>query len=329
MWRVTSVSVAYFYLIAIVQPILGVDIRSVQFLSKGIPISGNLYIPDNIETDSSLPGIVVGHPWGGVKEQTAGLHARQLAEHGFVTLAFDAATQGESGSGTLPRLIEDPYQRVEDIKNAVTFLSVQDSLVDSERIGALGICASGGYVSFAAQTDKRIKAIATVSAFDVGRITREPFGGGEIQYDTLNDSLKSASNNRTGIEKGAPPTIAWNTPNSTVTFTPETPTLYQEGYEYYHTPRGQHKNAPMLYVPESVDLMATYSSFAFVDLIAPRPYLMIAGSIADTLYFSRDAIERALEPKELFLVENATHIDLYDHLDVTLPKLVDFMSQNL
>src|ERR671919_1050122 len=168
--------------------------QDVTFPSAGLMLAGHLYTPDD-ETGGPWPAIVVGHPASGVKEQAAGLYAERLAREGFVALAFDAAFQGESEGE--PRGLEDPAHRVEDIKAAVSFLSVRDG-VDAERIGALGICASGGYVIPASATDHRVRAVATVSAVDLGRHFRE---GGDGQQDpaVIQGMLDEAAAARTAV----------------------------------------------------------------------------------------------------------------------------------
>lgn len=293
--------------------------QAVTFNSKGITIAANLFVPPSHRGRS--PAVVVSHPFGGVKEQTAGLYAKLLSEAGFVTLAFDAAYQGESGGE--PRYLEDPGQRVEDIKSAVSFLTTRQE-VDQERIGALGICASGGYVPFAASTDQRIKAVATISAADMGRLFREGLGG-MLKREDLMSALGTAAAARTLEARGEKPHLEHVVPNTPAEVADGIPALYREGTDYYRTPRAQHPNSANWYVSRSIDTVATYSSYAFVDWISPRPLLMIAGSKADTLYFSQDATAAAKEPKELYIVDGKTHIDLYDDTAGVLPKLIDFM----
>jgi len=300
--------------------------QSVTFQSKGIPIAANLFVPANDAAQScKKAAVVVSHPFGGVKEQTAGLYAKLLSEAGLITLAFDAAYQGASGGE--PRYLEDPYQRVEDIKSAVTFLTTRDE-VDPKRIGALGICASGGYVPFAAATDRRIIAVATISAADTGRLFREGLGGGQSR-EVLLKALENAGMERTLEAKGQKPHLEHIVLNTTQEVPAGMPTLYKEGTDYYRTPRAAHPNSTNWYISRSIDLLATYSSYSFVDLISPHPLLMIAGSEADTLYYSKDACDAAKEPKELFVIKGKTHIDLYDNTQETLPKLVEFMRKYL
>ncbi|KAJ5620714.1 hypothetical protein N7510_004698 [Penicillium lagena] len=295
----------------------------VEFQSKGISVVGCLFLPASSAADRKHAAIVIGHPMGGVKEQTAALHAKILQDNGFVALTFDAAYQGESGGE--PRGLEDPFQRSEDVRNAVTFLSTIPE-VDPERIGALGICASGGYVPFAAQTDVRIKAVATISAADVGGLFREGMKGTAMQFDSsaLNQTLRECGQARIKEAKGEPAPMRPLLPNSPDGVPDTTPVLFREGSHYYRTPRAQHPRSTNQLPVRSMDLIVNYSSYAFMDLISPRPVLMIAGTEADTFYFSEEAIARAKEPKELFRVEGKTHIQLYDDVDGHREKLIDF-----
>ncbi|KAG4443587.1 hypothetical protein IFR05_000964 [Cadophora sp. M221] len=298
----------------------------VNFKSGDITVAANLFLPaSSQDLQKRLPAIVVSHPFGGVKEQTAGLYAKILSEAGFVTLAFDAAYQGASEGE--PRYLEDPYQRVEDIKSAVSFLTTRDE-VDTERIGALGICASGGYVPCAAATDQRIKAVATISGADMGRLFREGLGG-SLKKEDLMAALAQAGKHRTLEVQGQKPHLEHIVPNTTAEVLDDTPTMYREGTQYYRTSRGGHPNSVNWYVARSIDQIAMYSSYEFVHWISPRPLLMIAGSKADTLYFSEDAIKAASEPKELFVVDGRSHIDLYDDTAGVVPKLVEFMGKHL
>lgn len=299
-----------------------------SFLSNNIKIAADLYIPDNYQAGQRLPGIVVSHPMGGVKEQTAGLYASLLAENGFIAIAFDAAYQGASEG--LPRFLEDPAQRAEDIRSAVSYLTTREE-VDSERIGALGICASGGYVPFTATTDSRIKAVATVSAADVGRLWREGLGGNGSR-EALQEMLAEVGRQRTREARGEEPLLVPIVPHTPADVTPETPVLFREGTDYYRTPRAQHPNSPNKYLFTSIDRITAYSSYDRIELIAPRPLLMIAGSEADTRYFSEQAVAKAGANAELFLIDGATHIALYDvpeYVSQTTNKLVSFFRAGL
>jgi fermentation-respiration switch protein FrsA (DUF1100 family) len=298
----------------------------VTFPSAGLKLAGHLYTPDG-EVAGRRPAIVVGHPMSGVKEQTAGVYAERLARAGFVALAFDAAYQGESEG--VPHLLEDPFHRGEDVKAAVTFLSLRDE-VDAERIGALGICASGGYVPYAAQTDHRIKAVATVSAVDTGSLFRE--GVGRVQSpEVLQGMLDAAGAARIEEAQGSPARLVQIHPDTEE----EARALGQhtyDGWEYYRTPRGYHSRSANHFVLRSIDLIAQFNAFDLIRLIAPRPLLMIAGTEAATGYLSREAIEKAQGPKELFWIDGATHVDLYDkeeYLPTAIAKLTNFFGTHL
>ncbi|MFI0822518.1 alpha/beta hydrolase [Streptomyces sp. NPDC021098] len=289
----------------------------VTFLSSNLTLAGILFLPDTPTADR-LPAVVVGHPGGGVKEQTASVYAERLAREGFAALVFDAAYQGESEGE--PRGLEDPFQRAEDIKSAVSFLATRDE-IDPERIGALGICASGGYVPYAAQTDLRVKAVATVSAGDLGSVMRDGLGRTQDPR-TLRSMLELANAARTAEARGeAVPRQEWITES-----------VDAETYEYYRTPRGHHPRAVQPWPVRSLDQIIQYDSYALIHLISPRPLLMIIGSDANTAYISREAIEKAAEPKELFVIDGATHISLYDkdeHVTPAVAKLTAFFATHL
>lgn len=303
--------------------------QKVSFNSQGLKIAANLYLPQDEGSHKKHAAIVVGHPFGGVKEQTSGLYAEKLSKLGFVTLAFDAAYWGDS-EGT-PRHLEDPAQRVEDVKSAVSYLSTL-SQVDPERIGAFGICAGGGYISNASQTDLRIKAVATVSAADIGELFREGMQG-STSFEDLQKSLLESAKARTEEAKGAQPRLTNIVPctKEQADALPKK-SLFSEAYYYYRTPRAQHPHANNEYVLRSLDKLAQFSAFDYVHLISPRPLLLIAGSEADTLFFSEKAVQNAKEPKELFIIDGATHIGLYDlpeYVDPAVEKIDSFFTQHL
>ncbi|MER7930774.1 MULTISPECIES: alpha/beta hydrolase [unclassified Streptomyces] len=297
---------------------------NVTFPSAGIDIAGHLYTPDTLG-DGLLAAVVVGHPGSGVKEQTAGVYAQQLAEAGFAALAFDAAYQGASG-GT-PRGTEDPAQRVEDFKAAVSYLTTRPG-IDSDRIGVLGICASGGYVIPAAATDHRIRAVATVSAVDLGLNFR--FGPDGSQPPAVVQSLLDAAGAaRTAEATGEP------IPMMPVRTTEEEARAggryAYEGWEYYSTDRGRHPRQTDAFTLSSIDKIVAFDAFHVIDLIAPRQLLMVAGDEAATAWISEQAIAKANEPKQLHWIKGASHADLYDRYvpEVTTTALIPFFTQNL
>jgi len=296
----------------------------VAFPSAGLTLAGHLYPPD---AGGRGPAVVVSHPMSGVKEQTAGSYAERLARAGFVTLTFDAAYQGESEGE--PHLLEDPSHRVEDIKAAVTFLSLRDE-VDGDRIGALGICASGGYLIPAAATDHRIKAVATVSAVDTGSLFRDGLGRTQDPR-ILQGMLDAAGAARTEEAQGKPARLQQIHPDGEAPAKALGQHIY-DGWEYYRTPRAQHPRSANHFVLRSIDLIAQFNAFDLIHLIAPRPLLMIAGTAAATAYLTREAIEQAREPNELFWIDGATHVDLYDkeeYLPTAVTKLADFFRSHL
>ncbi|AIF50302.1 alpha/beta hydrolase [Pelosinus sp. UFO1] len=306
----------------------GVSVQKVTFPNNAITVVGNLYTPANFDKSKKYPAIVVVHPFGGVKEQTSGHYAQKLAEQGFITLAYDASYQGESG-GT-PRLMEIPDMRIEDVSSAVDYLTTL-SKVDENRIGALGICTGGVYAIKAAQRDYRIKSVAGVSTFDLGRARREGLNN-SMSYEERVKRLEEVGKQRTRQARGEEVRLAAAIPDSPAQFTDKTPVLYKEGYEYYRTPRGQHPNAPARYVFTSLARQMDFFPYDQIDTISPRPVLFVAGSEADTLYYSEDGYNKAKEPRELFIIPGATHMDLYDkpqYVPIVVAKLTEFYGKSL
>lgn len=304
----------------------GVKVLKVSFHNRiNINVVGNLFFPPNYDVNKKYPAIVVGHTFTGVKEQTSGLHAQKLAELGYITLAFDASFWGESG-GT-PRNIEIPDIRVEDFSAAIDFLSNHKS-VDADRIGGLGICGGGGYIVSAAAIDHRLKAVATVSMYDLGRARRSGLGDA-ITYEQRMKTLDRIGELRTQEFAGAPRTNTLGVPEK---ITENDTENTKEFYDYYRTPRAQNPNTDTSYSLVSQAGMMNFFPFAQIETISPRPLLFIVGERAVSAYFSEDAYSKAAQPKELFVVPGASHVDLYDRpqaLSVSIPKLDSFFKQYL
>lgn len=297
--------------------------KAVTFNSEGLKIAANIFYPADLEAGKKFPAIVVSHPGGAVKEQTSGLYAQKLSEQGFITLAFDAAYHGESEG--LPRGFEKPEQRVEDIRAAADYLATLDD-VDPENIGVLGICASGGYALVATATNKNIKALATVSGVDLGDWYRKGLNGDQ-EPAVFQNMLAAASADRISVAKGNEPgTFSIRFDEATAKALGGT---NYEGYEYYSTPRAHHPNQTDNFVWKSIERIAAFYSPHFAEMISPRPFLAIAGADAESLWLTKDAINHAKEPKELYIIPGATHVSLYDDLSQTLPKLTKFFKDNL
>lgn len=300
----------------------------VSFKNGAVTMAGNLYLPPNHDRSRKYPAVVVTHPWGGVKEQTSGLYAQKLAEKGFVTLAFDASHYGESGGE--PRDLESPADRVQDIRSAIGYLSNLPQ-VDADRIGALGICAGGGYTLDEVQTNLRVKAVAGVVSYDIGAATREGIEGVPVSRQDRLDLLASVGR-QLNKEAGGEPVLVEQLIPGRDKWTDATPNFFREAYDYYLTPRGAHPGARNRYVVTSPGLHMAYFPFSQMDAISPRPLLLIAGGKAETLKFSQDAFDKARQPKELMVIPGASHFDLYDKPQYVTPavaRLADFFGKNL
>jgi fermentation-respiration switch protein FrsA (DUF1100 family) len=252
-----------------------VNIHPVTYKVNGIDIVANVYTPANYDTAKKYPAIVVAHPNGGIKEQTAGLYAQHLAELGYITIAFDAAYQG--GSGGEPRHTDKPAYRVDDIHGAADFI-LQYPGVDAQRLSVFGICGGGGYTLKAAQSDKRFKAVATLSMFNSGEVRRNGFQNSQL--NTIQERLKQASDARTQEVSGGKIIYGGVASISDEEIAKITTDLYREGYEYYYRTHA-HPNSTFLSTMSSLLDLMTWDATDTLDLLN-QPLGMMAGSTADT-----------------------------------------------
>ncbi|MEC8011068.1 MAG: alpha/beta hydrolase [Pseudomonadota bacterium] len=292
-------------------------------------VVGNLFMPKDFDPNQKYAGIIVGHPMGAVKEQSSNLYAQKLAEKGFITLAIDLSFWGESAGE--PRNTVAPEIYSEDFSAAVDFLGTRN-FIDRDKIGVLGICGSGSFAISAAKIDPRIKAIATVSMYDMGNASR--YGLNKTQtLDQRKAMQAAAADQRYKVFEGENNKYVGGT---TLELTADTPAVQKEFYDFYRTPRGE-------FTPENADRSQTtkptlssvskfnnFYPFMDIETIAPRPMLFITGDAAHSKEFSEDAYKRAGEPKELFYVEDAGHVDLYDRTGlIPFQKLDNFFRTSL
>lgn len=302
--------------------------EKVFFNNKTLKMAGEIHYPSDFDANKTYASVVVVHPGNGVKEQVAGLYAQKLAENGFIGFAFDASYQGESEG--LPRYLDDPFNRVEDIRCAVDYL-VTLPYIDENRIGAMGICAGAGYAISATQTELRIQAVAGISTWDVGDSQRNGFAR-RWTDEQKRQMLLDVAAQRTREARGEEPLYMGYVPNSPEEFTEDTPIIQREAYEYYNTPRASHPNSHNKVLFTCNDRFAAFKAFDQIDTISPRPLLLIIGSEADTIYFTDSAYQAAKEPKEIYTIQGATHVDLYDkspYVEQVTEKLTDFFRKAL
>ena len=310
-----------------------VNIHPVAYMLNGNRIAANVYTPAGYEClgDKKYPAVTVAHPNGGVKEQVAGLFAQKLAGMGYVAIAADASYQGES-EGT-PRQRDYPANRIDDVSGMVDFL-VSLPYVDADRIASLGICGGGGYTLAAAQIDKRIKAVATLSMFNTGRVRRNGFMDGDTaNIQTRLQKAAEARNKELRNEimyEGDNPPMTEDQLRALMEKLPAG--LYRDGVEYYGITHA-HPNANSRYTTESLMHLMAFDVDDRMDLV-DQPLLMMAGDIADTKYMTDSAFEKAVNArsKELFLIEGATHIRTYwvpEYVEKAAGKLKEFFGENL
>ncbi|KQW02935.1 alpha/beta hydrolase [Rhizobacter sp. Root1221] len=306
-----------------------VSLQKVSFKNQfQMKIVGNLFTPKNFDPKRRYPAIVVGHPMGAVKEQSSNLYAQKLAEQGFVTLAIDQSFWGESEGQPRNAVAPDIY--AEAFSAAVDFLGTR-AFIDRERIGALGICGSGSFVISAAKIDPRIKSIATVSMYDMGAANRDALNH-SLTLEQRKQIIAQAAQQRYAEFEGGDIAVAGGTD---LKLTADTHPIQREFFDFYRTRRGeftpagasdQRTTKPT--VTSNVKFMNFYP-FSDIETIS-RPMLFIAGDQAHSKEFSQEAYRLAAQPKELYWVKNAGHVDLYDRTDlIPFEKLTSFFRANL
>lgn len=292
-------------------------------------VAGNLFIPQGWDPDVKGPAIIVGHPMGAVKEQSSNLYAQKLAEQGFVTLSLDLSFWGESEGR--PRNAVSPDLYAEDFSAAVDFLGTQ-TFVDKNRIGVLGICGSGSFVISAAKIDPRMKAIATVSMYDMGAANRNGLKHSQTLEQRKKIIAEAAAQRDLEFAGGE----TRYTSGTVHEITEKSHPIEREFYDFYRTPRGEFTpegQSPKLTTHPTLTSNVKFMNFyPFNDIasISPRPMLFIAGSEAHSLEFSQEAFKLAGEPKQLVIVPGAGHVDLYDRVKlIPFDSLSEFFRKNL
>lgn len=290
-------------------------------------VAGNLFTPKNMKKGEKYPAIIVGHPMGAVKEQSANLYATKMAERGFVTLSIDLSFWG--GSEGEPRNTVSPEIYAEDFSAAVDFLGTRP-FINREHIGAIGICGSGSFAISAAKIDPRLKAIATISMYNMGTASRNGLKHAQT-LEQRKQVMAEAAEQRYAEFLGGEIKYTGGTPHE---ITENSDSIAREFYAFYRTKRGE-------YTPEGVSPLTTthptlssnvkfmnFYPFADIETISPRPMLFITGENAHSREFSEDAYRLAAEPKELYIVPGAGHVDLYDRVGlIPFDKLEAFFKE--
>jgi uncharacterized protein len=308
----------------------GVTVRKVRFKNQyDMDVAGNLFVPNNLNRGSAHAALIVGHPMGAVKEQSANLYATKMAEQGFVALSIDLPFWGESEGR--PRNLVSPDLYAEAFSAAVDYLGTQ-RFVDRERIGVIGVCGSGSFAVSAAKIDPRMKAIATVSMYDMGGATRHALNRSQTLAQRKALIAEAAQQRHVEFAGGE----TKYTGGTVHEITEKSHPIEREFYDFYRTTRGQYTP------PGQSTLLTTHPTlssntkfmnfypFNDIETISPRPMLFITGTEAHSREFSEDAYKRAAEPKELHWVSGAGHVDLYDRVGlIPWAKLTAFFSQHL
>ncbi len=301
--------------------------QKVTFKNRyGIILSGDLYLPKN-SGDRKLSGLAISGPFGAVKEQASGLYANQMAERGFAALAFDPSYTGESGGE--PRNVASPDINTEDFSAAIDFLGLQDN-IDRDKIGIIGICGFGGFALNATAVDKRVKAVATTSMYDMSRVNAKGYFDATTPEQRTKMLDQLSQQRWQDAENGTPALTPMGLPDK---LQGNEPQFVKEYFDYYKTDRGFHErsiNSNSSWTITTPISLMNMPIMTYISEISPRPMLVIAGEHAHSRYFSEDAYKAAKEPKEIMIIPDAVHVDLYDQVDIIpFDKLVSFFTDNL
>lgn len=306
-----------------------VDRTRVTYKNRyGITIAADLYTAKDLDKSGQHPALIIGPSHGGVKEQMPGVWANQLAQRGYVALAFDPSYKGDSGGE--PRFVSSPEIFMEDFSAGVDFLGTLD-YVSRDRIGLVGICGSGGFGLGAARMDTRIKAVVTASMYDIGENYRNGWQHSWSDADRRAEMDRLAEQRWADLDAGTvtyDPIFPEEVPPAQVQLDPVT----SEFFDYYvkSNDRGYHPHSQGGHIAVSHLGYMGYGGLRYLEDISPRPVLMIVGDQAFSRWFTEDAMKAMGEPKELVVVPGARHIDLYDRLDlIPFDKVDDFFTKNL
>lgn len=306
--------------------------KAVKFKNRNWEVAGTLQFPKDFDETKKYPAIVCAHPISSCKEQTAGnIYGKALAAAGFITLAFDASNQGESGGEV--KFLEDPATRVEDFRCAADFLTTLD-YIDEEKIGVLGVCGGGGYAANVAMTERRFKALVTIAGANYGRLMRE----GDLSTDAAIKTLEMIAKQRTAQARGAEAAITFYRPNSQqdrqAAGINDIDVI--EAVDYYQTPRAQHPNSPNHLRVDSLDKAIAFDAFHLADLLLTQPLHIVIGDKVGAFGSYRDGFElfnkAASKQKTIQVVHGASHYDLYDGKEATgkaIEQIIPFFKEHL
>lgn len=301
--------------------------KKVSFKNRyGIILSGDLYLPKNAGNEK-LPALAISGPFGAVKEQSSGLYANEMAQRGFAVIAFDPSYTGQSGGE--PRNLASPEINTEDFSAAVDFLGIQKN-IDRNKIGIIGICGFGGFALNAAGVDKRVKAVAASTMYDMTRVMSKGYND-VVTPEQRTQTLEQLGEQRwKDAESGS---FASGPLLNAEKLKGDEPQFVKEYHDYYRTERGFHErslNSTGAWNATNPISFMNMSILTYIKEISPRPVLIIAGENAHSRYFSEDAFKAAAKPKELVIVPDAVHTDLYDKLDkIPFGKLDNFFKTHL